>query len=126
MSKYKKAQKKPIIIKGYIIAPIMILLICLFAFVSAKGYPLWIINTFLVLNILCLIIMISFGELQHNMSRLENYKNRKKLLIWSLIFSIWYVIGILLSIFYNLQLPLIILFLVFAWLRFKYGRFGKI
>ena len=118
--RYKNRKLKLPIIKGYLIAPLMFFLIALFWYVCVNSYPFWVVNVVLGLNILCLLIMIFFGELYCEDPR-KRYKNRTRLLIWGVILSFSTIICILLRIFYNLEWPSLILLTVYMWLKYKYG-----
>lgn len=78
-------------------------LIATLFYVCVNGYPLWVVTSVLILNILHLVFGILFDPTKEDSEKSK--KDRKRLLLWGFPIGILYVIFILLLIFSEIPLP---------------------
>jgi len=105
----------------YIFPIVMLGLMALLYKVCINGYPLWAVSAVLAANIIFLIVMILFAPFDgedFSMRHSQKYKkNHRKLLLWSILGSIVFIGLILISVFYNVMWPLVVLYIIAAILQ---------
>ena len=78
-------------------------LIATLFYVCVNGYPLWVVTSVLVLNILHLVFGILFDPTKEDSEKSK--KDRKRLLLWGFPIGILYVIIILSLVFSEISVP---------------------